>query len=108
MTKSFCPGYYDLVTGGVMSADDDTDEINARREVQEEIGIDMGVDQFYQEGKEKHPLLFIKTQKYESKTDNFFCNIYFMKWNGEIKLQESEVDWIEYWTLEQIQENIQN
>jgi len=47
MTKSFCPGYYDLVTGGVMSADDDTDEINARREVQEEIGIDMGVDQFY-------------------------------------------------------------
>jgi len=29
-----------------------------------------------------------------------------MEWNGEIKLQESEVDWIEYWTLEQIQENI--
>jgi len=47
VSKSFSPGYYDIATGGVMNADDYSDEINARREVQEELGIDMGVDQFY-------------------------------------------------------------
>ena len=33
ITKSYCPGYFDLTTGGVMSIDDEDEEMNARREV---------------------------------------------------------------------------
>ena len=39
MLKSFCPGFYDLANGGVMSTDDQSNEANARREVSEELGI---------------------------------------------------------------------
>ncbi len=44
MQKSYCPGFYDLATGGVVNADDEDDEVNARREVQEELGIQMNID----------------------------------------------------------------
>lgn len=39
MRKSYCPGYYDLVTGGVMGPDDKDDYDNACRELMEELGI---------------------------------------------------------------------
>lgn len=38
MRKDYCPGYYDLANGGVVGGDE-TDEENARRELEEEIGI---------------------------------------------------------------------
>lgn len=41
--KSYNPGYYDLSTGGYLNIDDLDDEsdlTNARREVNEELGID--------------------------------------------------------------------
>jgi isopentenyldiphosphate isomerase len=38
MKKDYCPGYFDLANGGVMGADE-TDEENAKRELEEEIGI---------------------------------------------------------------------
>ena len=37
-TKDYCPGFYDLVTGGVVDADED-DDISASRELAEELGI---------------------------------------------------------------------
>mmetsp|Transcript_31213 Transcript_31213/g.41315 ORF Transcript_31213/g.41315 Transcript_31213/m.41315 type:complete len:105 (-) Transcript_31213:145-459(-) len=36
--KDYCPGYYDLATGGVVGHGEDDDE-SARREVEEELGI---------------------------------------------------------------------
>lgn len=42
MRKDYCPGYFDLANGGVQAADE-TDELNAQRELEEEIGI-TGVD----------------------------------------------------------------
>ena len=36
--KTYCPGWYDLATGGVMDIGE-TDQENAIREVEEEIGI---------------------------------------------------------------------
>jgi len=38
MKKDYCPGYLDIANGGVMGADE-TDEENAQRELEEEIGI---------------------------------------------------------------------
>ena len=38
MKKDYCPGFYDLSTGGVVG-DGEDDDLNAQREVQEEIGI---------------------------------------------------------------------
>ena len=70
--KSYCPGYYDLATGGVVNADDEDDEVNARREVQEELGINMNVDQYLQSRNQPQsinndiiPLHFIDTIRYE-------------------------------------------
>ena len=38
MKKDYCPGYFDLANGGVMGADE-TNEENAQRELEEEVGI---------------------------------------------------------------------
>ena len=38
MKKDYCAGYFDLSTGGVVGEGED-DDINAVREVEEEIGI---------------------------------------------------------------------
>ena len=40
MTKEYCPGYLDLVIGGVVGDKEDVD-ISAKREVGEEIGIEI-------------------------------------------------------------------
>jgi len=40
MQKDYCPGYYDLVTGGCVAAGEDDDE-SATRELKEELGIDL-------------------------------------------------------------------
>ena len=37
--KDYCPGYYDLVTGGVVDAGED-DDYSAGRELAEELGIE--------------------------------------------------------------------
>mmetsp|Transcript_33634 Transcript_33634/g.24294 ORF Transcript_33634/g.24294 Transcript_33634/m.24294 type:complete len:107 (+) Transcript_33634:10-330(+) len=38
LIKDLCPGYYDLCTGGVVGADEQ-DDVNAYRELEEEMGI---------------------------------------------------------------------
>ena len=43
MTKEYCPGGYALATGGVM-APDETNELNAQRELEEELGVVKTVD----------------------------------------------------------------
>jgi len=38
-TKDYCPGFYDLVTGGVVDFGED-DDVSASRELAEELGIE--------------------------------------------------------------------
>lgn len=38
MNKDYCPGYFDLVSGGVVAAHEDEDT-NATRELEEELSI---------------------------------------------------------------------
>ena len=44
MTKEYCPGGYALATGGVQ-APDESNELNAQRELEEEIGVIKKVDE---------------------------------------------------------------
>ena len=81
--KRYCPGYFDLANGGVMSADDGTDLVNAQREVAEELGISL---EALQEENTKYPLWKIKTLKFEVPDDNFFCNVYLLVYDGEFKI----------------------
>ena len=62
-----------------MGADDESNLMNAQREVSEELGIN------YEDlVNKKHPLYFIETHKFNE--GNFFCNIYVLIYNGEIKI----------------------
>lgn len=109
------PHHWDLSTGGFLSADDKTDEINARKQVEEEIGINMGSDLCIKEyngheldfGEKMRipPMRFVSTVKFEDKNRHYFCNIYLMGFCGdtsELLLAEKEVKDVEWWDLKQI------
>ena len=68
-TKLYYPGYFDLMTGGVMDLQDlGNDMLNAEREMQEELGL-AGVQ-----------MEFLETSKYIGEDGHkFFCNIYLAK-----------------------------
>ncbi|MFO0118022.1 MAG: NUDIX domain-containing protein [bacterium] len=73
MMKDYCPGYFDLVTGGVVGAGEDDDE-SAQRELLEELGVSLDI-------KEKK----LGTFKYEDSTNRVWGNLYFVD-NFEGKL----------------------
>ncbi|TNV75416.1 hypothetical protein FGO68_gene6402 [Halteria grandinella] len=96
LKKDYCPGYYDLANGGVVGGDE-TDEENAQRELEEEIGI-TGV-----------PMTVLFHTKYEDDNNRVWGNIFKVLYEGDytqLKLQESEVDAIEAWTIEEAQEKM--
>ena len=96
MKKDYCPGYYDLANGGVVGGDE-TDELNAQREIEEEIGM---------KGLEMKVLDRIK---FEDANNRVWGNIFAVEYDGrELVLQESEVDAVEKWTVKEALERIKN
>ena len=65
MLKDYCPGYYDLSSGGVVGGDE-TDEDNAYRELAEELGI-TGVI-----------LERLTSVKYEDKSNRVWGNLFYL------------------------------
>ena len=63
-TKDYCPGFWDLTTGGVVGAGED-DDVSAEREIEEEIGLT------------GHKLTRAATIRIPG--DNLFGNLYFLK-----------------------------
>ena len=64
--KDLYPGWYDLSTGGVVGADED-DDVNAVREVEEELGIpDAKLEK-------------VKVMKWEDAKGRVFANVYLMR-----------------------------
>jgi 8-oxo-dGTP pyrophosphatase MutT (NUDIX family) len=95
MMKDWCPGHFDLVTGGVVGVGEDDDE-SAQRELLEELGISLDI-------KEKK----IGTFNYDSTSNRVWGNIYFVdNFEGELKLQETEVESIHLWSAKDIEFNI--
>ena len=94
--KDYCPGFYDLASaGGVVDPGED-DHAGAKRELLEELGIEV------------ENLTFVKTCKYQPAdgSDNLFQNIYLLKdFDAEavpLTLQESEVERMENWAVSDI------
>ena len=98
--KSYCPGYFSLANGGLRSAEDKDDLDNAQREVSEEIGIPLDK---MQSGEVN--LHFIGTWKYPL-GETAFCNVYAVKYDGEVKAKEPELKCIDFWSIESIAKNI--
>ena len=91
--KDYLPGYYTLCTGGVVQ-ENESDLENATREVQEEMGI------------EKPMLEFVQKHYYEDSNVRAWGNVYLCKYDGEIKCQKEEVDWVEMWGMNEVEEKV--
>ena len=66
MKKDYCPGYFDLSTGGVVGEGED-DDLNAVREVEEEVGI------------ANANLEKIKVVKCDGELSKVFANVYVLR-----------------------------
>jgi 8-oxo-dGTP pyrophosphatase MutT (NUDIX family) len=90
MTKDFCPGYYDVVAGGVVQYGE-TYQQNAERELEEEYGLT---------GQEME---FLGTKFHQE--CNVWGGLFLVKWSGaidDLRPQPEEVDHIELKRVDQI------
>lgn len=131
-TSDMWPSYWDLATGGVVTEDDMSVEVNARRQVEKQLGINMHSDLAIMIEQEKEltfeqklsipPMRFIDAVKYEDyeekprrplgrtynlATTRYFCNIYVYKMNfhGDedmLKLNPDQTQLVEWWDQDQI------
>ena len=89
-TKDYLPSHYSLCTGGVVQMDE-PDLLNAQREVNEEMGI------------ENPKLQYITTKFYKDDKVNVWENIYICPYDGEVKCQKEEVEYVELWDLDDVE-----
>ena len=97
MTKDYCPGCYDLTTGGVFSPDENKLE-NAVREIEEETGLKVN--------DEKSANSNLIDAGWFSYTDPFsktwgslyIFHITKQKVDAELRLQKEEVKSVEFWS----------
>jgi isopentenyldiphosphate isomerase len=93
-TKEYCPGYYALATGGVMGPDE-TNELNAQRELAEEVGV----------VRKAEDMKLLEQFKYSDKHTSCWGNVFYVKLTDKdvVKIQEEEVADVEYWTRDQVE-----
>lgn len=92
MTKKWCPGYWDIVSGGVVQHNESYEE-NAQRELEEEFGL-------------KVPLKPLFLFYFEDETARIWGKSFLGRNDGPLKLQEEEVESVEIMTKEEIEERI--
>ena len=93
MSKDVAPGRWDTSVGGHVNAGETLDEA-LRREMEEELGI----------AKTDPELLYtyIHSNNYETELVYTYSCIY----DGEIRFQESEIDEVRPWNLDEIKETL--
>ncbi len=85
--KDVFPGYYDVAAGGVVLADEGYDE-GARRELEEELGIrDVPLKRLF---------------KFRFPEGRVWGMAYACVYDGELRLQEEEIESGSFWTIQQI------
>lgn len=89
-TKDVFPGFYDVCTGGVVAANDPSILDSARRELQEEIGIN------------PENIEFCFYHLYQDAGTSIWCACFLTYWEGELILQPEEVQWIELMSIDEI------
>ena len=92
VNKDFCPAYWDLCAGGCIQPGF-TDYDNARRELEEEYGV-TGVH-----------LDFVTTMKFSDEKNKCWGSIFFVNYDGDIKIQEEEIQEHKWVSLEDIQKD---
>lgn len=91
--KKQFPSYWDLIVGGAVEAGEEYDA-SAKRETEEEIGV-------------KNPeLKHLFTFRYDLKPFNCFYAVYKLVYDGEMKLQEDEIEKGMFITEERFEEMI--
>ena len=90
MLKKWCPGYWDLVSGGCVQKDESYEE-NAERELNEEFGL-------------KIPLTPLFTFYYEDNNTRNWGKVFFGRNDGPLTLQKEEVECVELWNIDKINE----
>jgi 8-oxo-dGTP pyrophosphatase MutT (NUDIX family) len=98
MIKDNNPGCYDLSTGGVFGPDEPP-MLNAERELKEELNLDI-----------RHPkalFRFLGYKLYLDQAQNNFCALFMMRaWDDSVfdnlKLQETEVESVEWWSIPKV------
>jgi isopentenyldiphosphate isomerase len=95
MSKDIYPGYYDVATGGVVLADESYD-LSAERELAEELGA------------RNTPLTSHFDFKHEDDNNIVWGRLYTCIYDGEIILQEEEVESGEFMSINQVLELSKN
>jgi len=98
MSKEYCPGYLSAVSGGVLSQGESV-ELNAKKELEEELGINLD--------KTKYKLQFLRKYFYEEKN---LCQCWIYEYYIRITDEESknitfkdhEVDRIDWYTKDEL------
>lgn len=88
-TKDVFPGMYDMVVGGMVTAGESY-EGTARRELAEELGVEL-----------VEPAFLLK-HRYRGDRNNAWMSLYEVVWPGSIRHQEEEISWGAYMTEEEI------
>jgi isopentenyldiphosphate isomerase len=93
MAKDIYPGYFDVATGGVVLADESYD-LSAERELAEELGA------------RNAPLTPHFDFKHEDDNNLVWGRLYTCIYDGEIVLQEEEVESGSFYTMDEVLELI--
>lgn len=86
--KDYCPGQYEPCSGGVLARGEAFPE-NARRELEEELGI-AGV-----------PMRHCGSFLYEDECTRVWGDMWDCVYDGPLRLQEEEVEAVEMWTADE-------
>ncbi len=106
LVKSTFPGLWDISVAGHISSGE-TVEVGAYREVLEEIGLDINIDDL-------EKIFVFKESHYHESNDwynNEFHHVFLYKFEGsvdELKLQEEEVDEVRFIGLGSLKEELSN
>lgn len=93
--KEYCPGHYDIVTRGVVSAYESVDD-SMRREIFEEVGIGSNF---------LSDLIFLGKKLYDEEDAKCWEYFYYLEYSGEYNTNH-EVEALEFWSEEEIRKNI--
>lgn len=94
--KEYFPSYFDLTTGGVLGANEDINN-SAHRELYEEMGVKLS---------NENELVFVGKHFTSDEFSQAWHYIYFLNYSGSFFLNDGEVDYIEFWCKEEIENNI--
>jgi len=88
-TKDYCPGYFDVCTGGVLKSGEEYQQ-SAERELEEELGI------------HSTPVRFLFKTRYEDEVSKLWGAVFECLYDGAVTPQVEEVESVHMMSFEEI------